>query len=152
MAVAAYFVADTFTTLLGIVLGIGVESNSMYLALGNGVVGIVVYKVGLTLFLVGFSVLLTITNFRCAGISALVAITVGGVLATLNNLVTILTGISLFHGWMGLSILWSQYLVLFTMLLVAITNLAIMNLMAPRNKSNRAGQDYKYMTATKEMR
>jgi hypothetical protein len=138
-AVITYFIADTFTTIIGVFLG-GIESNNMYAMLdGGSLMGIILLKLGLTILLVGTATLLMFTRLRNEGISALIAIFVGGVLATLNNIVTIFTGFSLFYGWMGLSILEGQYLILLIMLVVALVSLIIINIITPRRKVDKKG-------------
>ena len=98
MAFAAYFEADTATTCAAVFLyGSGAESNPTVLAAfgSGGLAGFLLLKLALSLLIILPSFYLLIeSSTRTMGMSALLAITIGGLVVSTNNLSAILTGIS----------------------------------------------------------
>lgn len=105
MAFLAYFVADAITTCAAVYLyGANAESNpAMFATIGSGgLLGFVALKLIISLCIIIPSYILSsqpVTHIT--GISALIAITMGGVIVTLNNAGALLTGTSIFYEVFG---------------------------------------------------
>ena len=104
-AFISYFVLDAITTCVAIrTYGAGAESNpAMSMAMGiSGLAGFLTLKFIISLIVVLASyVLATRPGTMATGISALIAITAGGLLTAANNTSALLTGTSLFYGLFG---------------------------------------------------
>ncbi len=101
-AFVTYFGLDALTTCAGVYrYGINAEANpTMLAALGaSGIIGFIALKLLLSLSLtVPSYVLSTLPGSRAIGTSALIAITTGGILVSINNASALLMGTSIFYG------------------------------------------------------
>lgn len=104
-AFLAYFAADAITTCAAVYLyGMNAESNPAMLAtIGSyGLFGFITLKLVISLCIIIPSYLLSSRPATyITGISALIAISMGGVIVTLNNAGALLTGTSIFYVLFG---------------------------------------------------
>jgi len=104
-AFLAYFVADAITTCAAVYLyGTNAESNpAMFTTIGSyGLFGFIALKLTISMCIIIPSYILSLQPAtRITGISALIAITMGGVIVTLNNAGALLTGSSIFYKIFG---------------------------------------------------
>jgi hypothetical protein len=132
-ALASYFGMDMLTTYIAICFfGIGAESNPAMLLAFNlyGLAGFVAIKLALSILLIVPSYALSLLpGTRPVGISALTAITTGGVLVAINNVSALATGASLFYGLFGdRSFASPGIIIAFTMLFIGALTYGVMSL------------------------
>lgn len=105
IAFIAYFMADTITTCAAVYLySANAESNpAMFATIGSyGLLGFIALKLTISLCIIIPSYIMSsrpVTHIT--GISALIAITMGGVVVTVNNTAALLTGTSIFYQLFG---------------------------------------------------
>lgn len=104
-AFVAYFGMDALTTCIAVYMyGVNAESNpAMAAAFGaSGLIGFLALKFIVSLIIiVPPYLMLSLPGSRAIGISALLAITMGGVVVTVNNIGVLLTGTSVFYYLFG---------------------------------------------------
>jgi hypothetical protein len=132
IAFIAYFMADTFTTCAAVYLySANAESNpAMFAAIDSyGLLGFIALKLIISLCIIVPSYILSIRQAtHITGISALIAITMGGAVVSLNNAVALLTGTSIFYQLFGNgSFLGPGVIVGFAMLVAGLLIYGIMN-------------------------
>lgn len=105
MAFLAYFAADAITTCAAVYLyGTNAESNpAMFATIGSfGLIGFITLKLTISLCIIIPSYVMSSQPVtRITGTSALIAITIGGLIVTLNNAGALLTGTSIFYELFG---------------------------------------------------